>query len=66
MLSIHFLGNFGIHKGGLGIDLWTVVKYQSQQNIFELSNLGSLQDWQSGFYISVGSNLVQAFGLWDF
>ena len=25
---------------GLGIDLWTVVKYQSQQNIFELSNLG--------------------------
>ena len=48
------------------MDLWTVVKYQSQQNIFELSNLGSLQDWQSGFYISVGSNLVQAFGLWDF
>ena len=30
MLSIYFLVDFGTHKG-LGIDLWTEVKYQSQQ-----------------------------------
>ena len=35
-----FFDNFTLQlKLGLGIDLWSGVKYQSNQNIFEISNV---------------------------
>ena len=40
MLSIHFWLTLELTLG-LGIDLWTRVKYQSNQIIFEISNVGS-------------------------
>ena len=45
---------------GMCIDLWTVVKYQSQQNIFEISNLGSTYiriSSRAGFLLNNGAEL---------